>query len=491
MSVPRFALCLLLGGVCSVARTAVAQSDEQSLLDLAVERSLSVVDEEGQPVPDARVHISVRPLPARDELTNRKGRVDFQWLPGSGIGVQILKAGHAPIRHYFGRDGEPVPDKLTIRLPYGITVGGRVLDTQGRPVTGAEVRFSVSERPLGGGALSRPYADLVHHKVYTDGDGRWSCDTFPRQWQTLALWVSHPDHILWEFTKQQDVPVQELITQDWSVTLPDGHKLKGSVRDERARPIAGAAITYGPRGSLDSSWALTRSDDEGRFVLGALPEGYATIVVISEGYTPRMASTVVGPRVPPLDYRLSAGETLTVTFRDENDQPASSAYVRVWDFDGEKALEAIGVMPDDSAGMPNSLDEQGRWIWNGMPDQPFRVRVYSDHYITEEFPISPNRQEYVFTLRSLPKVQYAGQVVDAVTGNPVQRFMLRPYSDALPLYLYQNFYAKDGRFEYEAPSPHGPATLEVIAAGYQPQSVGPFDPEDSPIELTVSLQPAD
>lgn len=462
--------------------SAKAADDAADVSELAVPRQLTIVDERGNPVPDALVTVSVSDLPQLELTTNQKGRIEFQYLDRAAVNFRVTKAGYAPLRDHRARRGEPLADQLTLTLPTAITVGGRVVNPAGSPVRDAEVRMSFSERSLGGLPPDRPYIDATHHIVHTDTDGRWSVDIFPRRWQTLVVWVNHPDYVVWEFCGQQEVPIEELLAGTWVVTLPEGFKLFGRLRDERARPIAGAAIAYGPNRTPETSWAVARSDDEGNFTLGAMPGGNVTFVVDADGFTPQRGASVVSATVPPLDLRLTEGDLLNVRFLNEAGEPAQGLEVRIWDYVGDAASEAVGVSYD--------VDETGLWTWNGMPDVPFKLRVYSSDYVTEEFPIRPTRTEYEFTLQSLPKVQYQGTVLDAETGEAIREFMVVPLSRSLPLYKYEIIYSEQGAFEYEAPTPHGPSSLEVRADGYETSVSGPFEPADSPVELTVKLKRA-
>ncbi len=485
-SSPRANVFVLLAAVPLIAVSILAaistvDGAQRDPVEPEQRRELTLVNEKGKPVSNARVTISGSRFELQELVTDKVGRVSFNYRDRSSVGIQVLAPGYASIKYFPTIDGEPLPEDLRIVMSAAITVGGLVTDRMRRPVAEAEVRITVSQRFPGTKSPNHPYSEIEHHIVHTDSQGRWACDVFPREWRQLIVWISHPDYLCWEFTKPLNVPVDELIDQTWTVALPDGVKLTGTLLDEEANPIEGGNVTYAPIKTSEFSWALTETDEEGRFTLGAMPEGRVTFVVAAKGFTPRQISSVIGPGVPPLVVRMSRGETLVVTFVDETGGPAKDADVHIWDWVGDKAVEGSIT--------PKQLDEEGRWMWDGMPDRPFKIRVYSKNYVTEEFPISPSRSDYKFTLQSLPKVLYRGRVVDAQSGEAVQRFTVVPYSLELPLYLFEDIFADDGEFEYAAPMPHGPSTLCVEATGYVPKLIGPFAEEDSPVQTVVELTP--
>lgn len=464
------------------APTLSADDPGDELGDLVSERQLLVVDEDGRPIQDAQVTVSVSDLPKAELLTDEDGIVRFRYLDMAGVGFQVFKEGHPQMRWYPARRGEQLPEQLEIVLPPGIPVGGSVVDERGRPIEGAEVRISVSEVRAGSRSPNRAYSAIEHYIVHTDAEGRWETDIFPRTWRNLVIWVSHPDYIVWAFAPLRRPEGQSLVSRDWQVVLERGVKLTGVVRDERARPIPGAALTYGPVEKTEHFWDVIQTDDDGEFTFGAMPPGNYAYVVVAKGYTPRQFRTPVSAGTPPLRIRLAEGQKLSVQFVDENQQPIKNARVRLWNWVGDEAALAAGV--------GRELDEEGRWFWDGMPAEPFQLRVYSDDYVTEEFPITPDRTDYVYALESAQKVHYDLHVVDKQTGDPIGRIDFFAFSRNLPLYEhYHSFGSEDGRFSTEVPTPYGPSSIRIEAVGYQPRVFGSYTTEDSPITIEAALVP--
>jgi RNA polymerase sigma factor (sigma-70 family) len=105
---------------------------------------------------------------AREEWTNRDGRVPGWKVPeGAGV-VSVLATGFAPAR----REVEATARRdVVVVLAPGTELRGRVLDDAGRPVSGATVEWTDSESPCGCG-------DARQTDV-TDGDGAFRIRDLP------------------------------------------------------------------------------------------------------------------------------------------------------------------------------------------------------------------------------------------------------------------------------------------------------------------------
>jgi hypothetical protein len=478
---------LLIGYVLATVSSAralpLAAADElpENVERSVLERLLSVGDEAGQPISDATVKVEVDGLPPAELQTDPDGNVQFQYVTDAQLSVHVAKPGYTAMRYRRRLRGTPLPERLEITLPEGVSVGGTVVDQQGNPIPEAEVRISVSERRMGAPIPDEPYADLTHYNVHTDADGRWEVDLFPKLWRSVAIWVSHPDYVVWKFSESHRPNPRELTEQTWRVVLQKGVKVQGVILDHLARPIAGAAITYGPYEKPETSWDVTHPNEAGEFVLGAMPDGVYVYVIAARGYTPREFVVSPNPRATPARIRLTPGQELRVRLVDENQQSITAAQVNIWGFTGRSAALAAGVGTE--------VDEDGQWFWDGMPSEPFELRVTSDDYMTDVFQITPQRREYQFTLQAVPRVKYQGRVIDEASGKVIERFSVHSYSGGQPTYDYQDFLSQDGTFVYESKAAYGESSLEIRADGYRKKVIGPYMADDSPVTIEAALEP--
>jgi Carboxypeptidase regulatory-like domain len=199
------------------------------------------------------------------ELTYRAWLGD-SWTPGATI-AQAAAALTKPV-------------VLTITPTASSLLRGRVLDTAGRPISGASVRIW----RLGRGK-NRRVIDIEpilsedgHAAVPTDSDGRYRA---PRR-------VPFPDEFFVEatapgrlsarsFSDIVDEQGKELPT----VTLRRVRAISGQVVDRQGQPVAGARVQQAGDGPIPTG---ATTDDQGRFRLPGVLEGPAIVLVRKTGF---------------------------------------------------------------------------------------------------------------------------------------------------------------------------------------------------------------
>lgn len=167
---------------------------------------------------------------------------------------------------------------VRIRLPEGRQARGRVVDTDGSPVAGAEVklRWPEQKQPRFPGLRD---ADATE-PVATDDQGAFVIAGVKTG--EYGLHVSHA-----EFVSQGDVAIEvpegrgEVDLGDF--TLVPGAEILGVVVDPDQEPVEGALVQfleYGPNRNERSA----RTDAEGSFKLTGLPHEQVDLTVEAEGY---------------------------------------------------------------------------------------------------------------------------------------------------------------------------------------------------------------
>jgi protocatechuate 3,4-dioxygenase beta subunit len=156
------------------------------------------------------------------------------------------------------QDEEPI----AVVLQRAAAARGRVLDPEGRPVVGAEVRLAEDE--LRAGVVMRYSSPLAT----SDGDGSYRIADLPLG--PLSLVATHEAY----GRSVRDLDAQPGDNQV-DFQFSGGRRLSGSVLDALGNPVAGAAVRLH---SSSPGWALpqTSSDADGRFQFtGLAPGAYA------------------------------------------------------------------------------------------------------------------------------------------------------------------------------------------------------------------------
>jgi len=201
------------------------------------------------------------------------------------------------------------PVVLTITPGASSTLGGRVLDTAGRPISGAPVQIWRIARD----SIQR-VIDLEpilsqdgRAAVRTDSEGRYRA---PRR-------VPLPDEFFAEVLATGKLPAQSplVIVADReqelpTVTLRRVRALSGQVVDRQGQPVAGALVQQAGDGPMPTS---ATTDEQGRFRLPGVLEGPAILVVRKTGF-----------RIEP--HSLAGGEEPARLVLTHTAEPPSLAY---------------------------------------------------------------------------------------------------------------------------------------------------------------------
>jgi beta-lactamase regulating signal transducer with metallopeptidase domain len=230
-----------------------------------------VKDETGKPVAGAKITVNASPtesegsphnLSLADIATDAQGRwrVDDAPTDLAGVIVSVQAA------RFLRVDGPPSRnlDAVSV-LKRGFTVKGRVLDTQGKPVAGANVRG-------GGWSNSVP-------TTKTDARGEFVLENCPPGASIVTVRADGLAPDLRDI-HSEDQPSLEF-------RLGPGHTVRGKVVDRQGNPVAGAmaaADTWRGHRSLDFR---VDTDKDGRFEWRGAPADAVLFDFFKIGYMPR------------------------------------------------------------------------------------------------------------------------------------------------------------------------------------------------------------
>ncbi|HED65531.1 MAG TPA: carboxypeptidase regulatory-like domain-containing protein, partial [Planctomycetes bacterium] len=154
-----------------------------------------------------------------EATTDARGRFAIEGLPGGRIGLRVLAAGYAP---YERRDMVLPTDEVfrmeTIRMEPGAILSGFVLDPDGRPVSGAELRFIDPGQALGALAVLQREPLAV-----TGEDGAFRLDRIPLG--TWGIHVHSEEHPNKRFEGLTETPGEEVAGLRF--VLPYGEHIEG------------------------------------------------------------------------------------------------------------------------------------------------------------------------------------------------------------------------------------------------------------------------
>jgi Carboxypeptidase regulatory-like domain len=305
-----------------------------------------VVDEDGMGLPGESVV-------ARNEETRRQGRRVLSGPDGS-FAVPVLPDGTYSVT--AGRPGRthvpatvdgagPGTIGLTIILPRGLTIAGRLVDSIGATVTGLWSRMDLSE------SVASDF--YIFGNVEKDGtfvfrglpEGKFTLHFIP--WP-LEGWL------------RRTVEAVPAGTTDLCVEIRPAALISGIVVDQAGKPVEGVGIVSAGKGRSWWSWGQsfdTWTDHRGNFSIGGLQPGEKFTVVVGgaeEGWSSAGEHAVATGR-EDLRFVVSKGKTISGG---------------VWDAGGVVVDEAV-VATLDEHGLPlawTEVDSDGAFELPGLPD---------------------------------------------------------------------------------------------------------------------------
>ena len=397
------------------------RGDLEIVLDAGITAFGRVVDTDEEPVAGAEVELVPTPQgtdilawmrAARDGAGNsatsdRDGRFEIADLAPGRVDVHAAAAGFAPLA-VPGVElpaGQARVDLGTLLLAAGLTLEGRVVDPDGKPLADAEVR-SGGGFGLGLGTFSR-HADAAPET--TGPDGRFVLRDLARG-ERVDVEVKHAGYTDGG-AQGVELPQEEPLT----VVLQPASTLSGVVLAAGGEPLQAQVMIVGePQTGQPFSRTVSRatSDEDGRFVLEDVAPGRLTLSATARGYQSyEQSGVVVEPGEDRDDLRvvMQPGAVITGHVTDAGGAPLPDASVSLLD-----SGQRFGFGSSQSA----TTDADGLYRMDGVApgehslaaDHPQQVRAVRDLTVT----LGDNRLDF----RLERGLSVSGRVVDA-GGAPV------------------------------------------------------------------------
>jgi RNA polymerase sigma factor (sigma-70 family) len=286
------------------------------------------------------------------------------------------------------------------------TVRGRVVDSKGWPVSGAEIW--TSEWDLGGQPAGR-----------TNAEGHFEV---PRPQSRFQVGARHSDYA--PSLQRRFDEGEALGDEEIQLTLPGaGGRLSLRVVDPSDRPVAGAIALLGSRyqeallpsgepARTPPPWVCQTGED-GRASASGLATGAMEMTVRAKGFRLWTGScTVFASQEVELTVRLREGATITGRISDPAGQPLQG--VRVY----------AGPRQDhDPAIVSTQTDEQGQYELPGVAEGEIRVSARSSDRgnTVEELEVTQG-ERLVWNAVLRPRSSIHGRVIDE-EGQPLQNWL--------------------------------------------------------------------
>lgn len=460
---------------------------------------LSIVGPFGEPVPKAEIRWTIRPGVNAEAVkqgtflrgsqtrfyvqSDETGTIGID-LPEriSSLDFDIKVPGYGP---YWGKwrpaqTGEKIPGEFVATLESAWTVGGIVVDEQGKPVGGVEVDPSVSYRKRPGDESSLG----VGTRIFTDDQGRWQFEMVPDSKSSVSVEVSHKEFKPHRMALARDVfslrpgemPREKMI-------LPRGLTIRGTVTDTDGKPIVGALL----RTKFFNDERAATTDDSGRYEIHGCEDRNARVVVSAKGYATDMAAVRVHESMDSIDFEMKPGGHVKIRVVDADGKglPRARIFFQGWRGGRFEYFEFDHVN--------QYADENGVWEWNEAPLDEFQADICNPKGMQlSRQKIIARPEEYVFQPPGFLVV--SGLVTDAETKERLSEFRVVPgiqgsEGSHIDWVTDDSFLGRNGDYRLHHIDEECFAHyVRIDAEGYQPQISRPIKSDEGNVKLFFKMQ---
>lgn len=322
------------------------------------------------------------------------------------------------------------PSRPEAAPPAECIVIGTVLDEDGRPL--AQVNVQLSAYQVWAADVDVPRLegryDMRGFELETEADGSFRFETpvpsAPRTVLRVRPERFHDSHtVYFDSTRDSAQPGLTAGVRDLGeIRLATTGALRGRVVDRNGAPLADVNVDIGPgRSTTYSRDAYT--DADGTYVVAHAPIGTYAIKAKLEGFLSGHLEPVTVERqrdtqVP--DFVLEPAPSIEGIVRDELGAPLADVRLYGW--------------PRSSgSGAGARSGEDGRFVIHLPQDEPYSLGAKRDGYRTwgdendDSTLFEPGTRDLEIVMHSMPRTRFT--VVDAETGEPIERFGLNILED--------------------------------------------------------------
>lgn len=298
-----------------------------------------VVSPADEPVSGARVSLEFEPLGnwmdqvnpmfplGEPRLTGAEGEFSMP-APPPGQAVRLVARAQGYLDGVVGdikiNVGE-VKSGMVVKLRHGATLEGKVTATGGKPLSGAQVRYLLTE---GDNESSLRWQLRRAEPSNTGDDGTFRITNV--ETGKLLVQISHPEYLS---QSKSGVDAQEGQTVEIDMKLEKAPVLQGKVLGSDGRPFVGARIDYNLRSprpeGVDSTHANPRNpttDSRGEFLIEGVIPGKYRLVATAPGAAPS-EPVEVETGAPAVTLTLSRAYVIAGHVRSSDGRPLSGIEV--------------------------------------------------------------------------------------------------------------------------------------------------------------------
>jgi protocatechuate 3,4-dioxygenase beta subunit len=349
--------------------------------------------------------------------------------------------------------------RLKVRVRPGAEASGRVVDTDGQPVEGAQVRLHASRSATNRDDWRDPER-FLSLQILTGPDGRFLYRNLaPGGYDLQVLREGLAPRLI-----RLEVSARARSVGVGDFRLEPGAVIAGRVTDEEDRPVAGAQVgltsdTSNPMATDGQKPVETAAD--GSFRLESLPPGARVVLwVQAPGFVRGSGRSVEAPTSYPVQIALQRDRSLAVRVVDPEKRPVPDAHIsRV---KVSASYQSVGTL-----GM---TDAEGLFKLEGLDEEEAGVLVQADGFrpTLVRIPVSADGAEPAEIEIDRGAV-LEGRVLDA-DGNPMAEASVSVHSNPSEPFVGLRPAATDreGRYRLVGVSP-GPHDVTVEAPGMAPK----------------------
>ncbi|MEN6625130.1 MAG: carboxypeptidase regulatory-like domain-containing protein [Candidatus Sumerlaeia bacterium] len=373
---------------------------------------LTVLDHDGKPLAGATIMMrykSPKDEPTSPPVTDKNGICLFK-LPDKKPEFLMITAsapGRVSMRASWDSYPEPrpIPAEFTIQLEKGTTIGGTVINEDGRPVAGVEVSLLL----VSDSSRTNVRPALTGQPFVTDAQGRWRCDRMPARFNTVWVRAAHrdyervPEHTM----NMTPPPVDKLRDMTSVMTIQRGVSVEGIVLGKDGKPLPGATVSF--------NVAETTTTKDGRFGMDRLKVERTPLVVSAKGCASNFSYIEVAKGMKPIEIRLQPAKPLHGRVVDVAGKPLEGAYVSLDSINNQSFRRSWA----------EKTDKDGRFTWEGAPAGKLKGSVWLKGYANNflDCNLVPG-EDNVITMNK--PVVITGMVTDAATSRPIESFKVCP-----------------------------------------------------------------
>lgn len=386
----------------------------------------SITDMKGNAVPTGTLNL--RGVNGNGHFFEKKipiqqGRAKFRF-ERSDL-TELLVSITAPQFQNYHREYEPegtervfsVARKYEFKLKQGITLGGTIVESQGRPLEGVRVYYSIRARTRNDGGV-----DWAGGWLTTDAAGKWSTSNISPQFNSNGGLKLQYIHITHEFQSQKYLshklsPIMSVLSEQekgprflTSMIQKTPH-LAGTVVNPKGEPVKDAVVDII---NWESEWErvnrglIIKTDEKGAFRIPKPPKGECNLRFRHPQWRWQNVA-VTTPTVKPVNVVMQKGKRIEFRAIDSEGKPI-------------KGMKFIPGLPDTE--FHGLTDSEGRWVWDNAPDKVLHYQIYRSGYLSQPPGTAYGPDDSPITLTFRKSIPVIATVLDAESGEPIREYRL-------------------------------------------------------------------